>query len=92
MKSGVIVCRISPSLPFQMEQKGWVGKGQLSTEIITLLLVSWVVPPIPVHLSLRGVLFNPVLYKAMYATDYCIIGVLSPCGDCKTSVMTIKDS
>ena len=87
---GVLVCRIFPMLPFQMKPEGVVVLIQRAKALITLLLGSGVVLSMPVLLTLRGVMFAPVLYEAVSVKNYCIPGVLSACGACTTPVLMVK--
>ena len=90
LKFGVVVCRIFPMLPFQMQPEVGVGMGQLFTALIPCLLLFVLVTSITVLLTLRGFQFTPVFYEAVSATNYCITGVLSTCRACTNPVLKFK--
>ena len=90
LEFGVVVFRIFTMLLFQMQPEGGIGLEQLDTVLIILIMVYDIVPSMPVLLTLRGVLFCPMLYKALSSTNYCIAGVLSTYGACTTPVLMVK--
>ena len=90
LEFGVVVFRIFTMLLFQMQPEGGIGLEQLDTVLIILIMVYDIVPSMPVLLTLRGVLFCPMLYKAVSSTNYCIAGVLSTYGACTTPVLMVK--
>ena len=87
---GVAVFCIFPMIPFQIQPEGGFGLGQISTALIPLLLRDGVFLSMTVLLTLRGVLFSPVLYEAVSVTSYCIAGVLRTCGSYRIPVFDVQ--
>ena len=77
-------------LPFQVQPEVGVVLVHIATALITLLLGAGVVPSMPVLITLRGVLFSPVLYSVVTAMTSFLINVLSTCGACTSPVLMFK--
>ena len=72
-----------------IQTQGGVGQVQLATALVILPLAAEVKSSIPVLITLRGVLFTPMLYRVRTAMHSCISGVLNASGLYITPVIKV---
>ena len=78
LEDAVVVYPIFPKLPFHIQTDNGFEMGQTATEIVPLILSSWLDPSIRVLLNLRGVMFDNVLYGVISVMNTYILGVCAP--------------
>ena len=92
LKEGILVCSIFPILAFQIQTESGLELTQIEKELVPLPLAAGIHPLIPVLITLQGVLFIPVFYGFVSATNSYIVCVLTVCGECITPVLKVLSS